>query len=131
MKRLLALAVVLALGAGSVQAKAAYCQDKTTHKRISCKVAATIANPATMTPALTAGGTLAPPAKKPGLLSGLMKPKASAPSPTQSPIPPRVISTNGSNLSRSGETGGAPHCTKGKVCGHSCIALDKVCHKPG
>lgn len=27
------------------------------------------------------------------------------------------------------ETGGAPHCVKGKPCGHSCIAMDKVCHK--
>jgi hypothetical protein len=25
-------------------------------------------------------------------------------------------------------TGGAPHCAKGKPCGHSCIAMDKVCH---
>jgi psiF repeat-containing protein len=23
-----------------------------------------------------------------------------------------------------------PHCTKGKPCGNSCIAQDKVCHKP-
>ena len=22
-----------------------------------------------------------------------------------------------------------PHCTKGKPCGNSCIAIDKVCHK--
>ena len=22
-----------------------------------------------------------------------------------------------------------PHCTKGKPCGNSCIAVDKVCHK--
>jgi hypothetical protein len=22
-----------------------------------------------------------------------------------------------------------PHCTKGKPCGNSCIAQDKVCHK--
>jgi hypothetical protein len=22
-----------------------------------------------------------------------------------------------------------PHCTTGKVCGNSCIAKDKVCHK--
>jgi hypothetical protein len=28
-----------------------------------------------------------------------------------------------------GETKG-PHCTKGKPCGNSCIAKDKVCHKP-
>ncbi len=26
-------------------------------------------------------------------------------------------------------TAGAPHCTKGKPCGKSCIAMDKVCHK--
>jgi hypothetical protein len=26
-------------------------------------------------------------------------------------------------------TGGAPNCKKGKPCGHSCIAVDKVCHK--
>jgi hypothetical protein len=31
-------------------------------------------------------------------------------------------------LSGSAETKG-PHCTKGKPCGNSCIALDKVCHK--
>jgi hypothetical protein len=28
----------------------------------------------------------------------------------------------------SAETKG-PHCTKGKPCGNSCIAKDKVCHK--
>ena len=22
-----------------------------------------------------------------------------------------------------------PHCTKGKPCGNSCIAIDEVCHK--
>jgi hypothetical protein len=26
-------------------------------------------------------------------------------------------------------TGGSPNCKKGKPCGHSCIAMDKVCHK--
>jgi hypothetical protein len=26
-------------------------------------------------------------------------------------------------------SGGAPNCKKGKPCGHSCIAVDKVCHK--
>jgi hypothetical protein len=24
---------------------------------------------------------------------------------------------------------GAPHCSKGKPCGHDCIPMDKVCHK--
>jgi hypothetical protein len=23
-----------------------------------------------------------------------------------------------------------PHCTKGKPCGNTCIAMNKVCHKP-
>jgi psiF repeat len=32
-------------------------------------------------------------------------------------------------LSGGSETKG-PHCTKGKPCGISCIAKDKVCHKP-
>jgi hypothetical protein len=31
-------------------------------------------------------------------------------------------------LSGAAETKG-PHCTKGKPCGNSCIAMDKVCHK--
>jgi len=26
-------------------------------------------------------------------------------------------------------TSAAPHCVKGKPCGKSCIAMDKVCHK--
>jgi len=30
-------------------------------------------------------------------------------------------------LSGAGTKG--PHCTKGKPCGNSCIAMDKVCHK--
>ena len=25
--------------------------------------------------------------------------------------------------------GKGPHCTKGKPCGNTCIAMDKVCHK--
>jgi hypothetical protein len=28
----------------------------------------------------------------------------------------------------SAETKG-PHCTKGKPCGNTCIAMDKICHK--
>jgi psiF repeat len=31
-------------------------------------------------------------------------------------------------LSGGSETKG-PHCTKGKPCGNTCIAMDKVCHK--
>lgn len=29
----------------------------------------------------------------------------------------------------SGRETKGPHCTKGKPCGNSCIAMDKVCHK--
>jgi hypothetical protein len=27
-------------------------------------------------------------------------------------------------------TGSPPHCVKGKLCGNSCIAQNKVCHQP-
>lgn len=158
MKRLLALAIVLALGAGGAHAKEAYCKDPTTHKRISCKAAAATpaaavpmaAAPAasakksycqdptshkrisckavggaslavTPTPAMAATPIGAVPAKRPSMFSGMMKPKP-ATAPTQSPAP-----TSSSSMTA---TGGAPHCTKGKVCGHSCIAMDKICHKP-
>ena len=115
MNRLLSLAVVIALGAGAAQAKATYCQDLTTHKRISCKTAPVTAAPATMAPAAAA------PAKKPSMFSGLMKPK---PATTSDAV---ALSASSSAAMA---TGGAPHCTKGKVCGHSCIAMAKVCHKP-
>ena len=42
----------------------------------------------------------------------------------------RSISSPDLLVIRHGDRGGAPHCSKGKVCGHSCIAMDKVCHKP-
>jgi hypothetical protein len=29
----------------------------------------------------------------------------------------------------SGSTTKGPHCTKGKPCGNTCIAMNKVCHK--
>jgi hypothetical protein len=32
-------------------------------------------------------------------------------------------------LSGAGAETKGPHCTKGKPCGNSCIAKDKVCHK--
>ncbi len=37
----------------------------------------------------------------------------------------------GGMMSSAPATGGHPHCSKGKACGNSCIAKDKVCHKPG
>jgi hypothetical protein len=33
-------------------------------------------------------------------------------------------------LSGSAAEATGPHCTKGKPCGNSCIAQNKVCHKP-
>lgn len=54
-----------------------------------------------------------------------------APVPIPIPTPPANSAPMMSRApTASASTGGAPHCTKGKVCGHSCIALDKVCHKP-
>jgi hypothetical protein len=32
-------------------------------------------------------------------------------------------------LNGAGSETKGPHCTKGKPCGNSCIAQDKVCHK--
>lgn|GEM_PF-6569314 len=129
MKRILALAVVIALGAGAAQAKKAYCQDPTTHKRISCKTVPAAAS--TPTKPVAATKPTAPaypaPAKRPSIFSGMMKPKVAPSGPMQSPAPAGFVGNNGSALSR---TGGAPNCKKGKVCGHSCIAMDKVCHKP-
>ena len=33
------------------------------------------------------------------------------------------------NSCLSGAETKGPHCTNGKPCGNSCIAIDKVCHK--
>ena len=107
MKHAVALAIVLALGAGAAHAKS--CTDPTTHKFVKCTAATAPAAPASTAPA-----------KKPSMLSGLMRPKTASSAPAQSPAP----------TSSTIATGGAPHCSKGKVCGHSCIAMDKVCHKP-
>ena len=128
MKRLLALAVVIALGAGAAQAKAAYCQDPTTHKRISCKAAAATPAPAAATAAKQAPAMAAAPAKKPSMFAGMMKPKAAAPAaPMQSMTKPAPMTT--AQMASPG-TKAAPHCIKGKLCGMSCIKATDVCHKP-
>lgn len=113
MIRFAALAIVLALGAGTAHAKTARCTDPTTHKFVKC----TAATAPAATPAAPAA------AKKPSLLSGLMKPRAPTPAQSTPPAP--------QSSSSSMSTAGAPLCNKGKVCGHSCIAMTKVCHKPG
>jgi hypothetical protein len=45
---------------------------------------------------------------------------------------PTLAQTSHKSSTASGKTTTAtskPHCTKGKPCGNSCIAKDKVCHK--
>ena len=44
-------------------------------------------------------------------------PAAAATTPTATPAATATTST-------------PPKCVKGKVCGKTCIAVDKVCHKP-
>jgi len=52
------------------------------------------------------------------------------------PAKPQALQTPGpvqkhatKKWGRKEETSGVPHCTKGKPCGKSCIAMDKICHK--
>ena len=73
MKHAVALAIVLALGVGTAHARS--CTDPTTHKFVKCTAAASSTEPATIAPA-----------KKPSMLSGLMKPKTTS-TPAQSPAP--------------------------------------------
>jgi hypothetical protein len=78
--------------------------------------------PAAVAAAVTAEAPA--PTKKPSLMSRLLTPKpaSGATSPPPAPASPSTPST-------AGDTGGHPQCKKGKPCGHSCIAMDKVCHK--
>ena len=59
---------------------------------------------------------------------------SAATAPASMPTPSAPASTSAPMISKApgqeAQTGGAPHCTKGKVCGHSCIAMTKGCHKP-
>ena len=129
MNYVVSLAIVIALGAGTVQAKTAYCQDSTTHKRISCKTAgATPATPA----ANSVAATPAAPTKKPSMFAAMMKPKPVTPAaPMQSPAPRSTPSPLTTAAMASRSTRAAPHCVKGKACGNSCIKATDVCHKPG
>ena len=106
MKHILTLSIVLALGASGAQAKAARCTDPTTHKFIKCTAATTASPPIgwnkVRNKPSVAGGPMQSPAPTPGSFSAI----------------------------RAEAVGGAPQCKTGKVCGHSCIAVDKVCHKP-
>ena len=127
MKHLLSLSVIIALGAGGVQAKASYCQDPTTHKRISCKtVPAAASAPTKPLAATTPTATVSPaPAKKPSMFAGTMKPKtAPGPAaPTGTPVP--MMSKAPGQEAKT-----LPRCVRGKLCGMSCIKATDICHKP-
>jgi hypothetical protein len=103
MKTALSVAIVLALAAGPVLAKTAYCTDPASHKRISCKVAAKAA------PVKAAPMATAKPVAKPGLF---------AKKPTVAPIAKSVASKS---------AGTTVH--KGKKCGKSYIAANRACHR--
>jgi hypothetical protein len=133
MKRILALVVVVALGAGGVQAKTAYCKDQTTHKRISCKTVTAPAAASTPMKPVAATQPTEPaykpaPTKKPSMFSGMMKPKP-ATAPMQSPAPATRTATSTASMASGGRK--TPNCVKGKLCGMSCIKATDVCHKPG
>jgi hypothetical protein len=129
MNRLLALAVVIALGAGGVQATATYCQDPTTHKRISCKtVPAAASTPMKPVAATTPTAPAYPaPAKKPSMFAGMMKPKPET-APMQSPTPMTGTTPSTASMASGGRK--TPNCVNGKLCGMSCIKATDVCHKP-
>ena len=112
MKTVLSIAVILALGASPVLAKAAYCKDPTTHKRISCKVA-----PAAATPAKA---EMTAPAAKPAKISMFAR-KPAATAMAAPAAKPTAMAASGLTAS------GKPH--KGIKCGNSYIAANKVCHK--
>ena len=103
MKTALSLAVLIALGASPVLAKATYCKDPTTHKHISCKVAATPV-----------------PAAKPAKHSLFAK-KPATDAMAAPAAKPTAMAASGLTAS------GKPH--KGIKCGNSYIAANKVCHK--
>lgn len=45
------------------------------------------------------------------------------------PPPPPAASSAPASLGAPAMVGGHPQCKKGKVCGNSCIAVSKQCHK--
>lgn len=118
MKRILALAFILAISAGVADAKS--CKDAT-GKFIKCPpAAAAMATPATPTATTAvrckdAKGKFmkCPPAD---VKSDMAAAKTSAATDTKADGMPSVAH--------------APVCKVGKPCGRSCIAKDKVCHKP-
>jgi hypothetical protein len=149
MRNFIIIAAVMVLAAGGAQAKP--CKDAKGHF-IKCPVAAS----APMAPAAppmsaaemkakpkklskadvqkelagvqvqsTANQAPAQPANKLSGLRGLFKPKGS---PVTAPSTP-MAATSTAPLANSNSPAGHPVCKKGKPCGNSCIAQNKVCHK--
>jgi hypothetical protein len=82
---------------------------------------------------LSAGGAYAAQCKDPATGKFIKCPPAAA-APAAAPAPAakpaaKPASTTTATSSSKPATGGHPNCTKGKPCGNSCIAKDKVCHK--
>jgi len=118
MRTTLVLAAIAALAFASA-ADAKSCKDAA-GKFVKCPAPAAAA----AKPALAAKAAPCKDAKgkfvKCGTTTAAAKPSvaATASKPAPAAAPGKVASTSGS-----------PHCMKGKPCGKSCIAMDKVCHK--
>ena len=136
-------ATVFALAAGGAQAKS--CKDAKGHFT-KCPAATSVATPMTAAemkaapkklskadaknelaavqapPAATATPV---PAKKGVGLMGMFKPKGAAPGTAATPM----AATSSSPVAATMLPAGHPVCKKGKPCGNSCIAQNKVCHK--
>ena len=109
MKTALSIAIILALAAGPVLAKTAYCTDPVSHKRTSCKVAAKTP------PVKAAVAASAKPAMKP-VLFAKKPPVTAAAAPVAKPA---VMASKSA----------ATTVHKGKKCGKSYIAANRACHK--
>jgi hypothetical protein len=144
---LIIAATVMALAAGGVQAKA--CKDAN-GRFAKCPAAASIlpatgmtapakgdmaATPKKLTKAdvkkelsdaQASPATLkAAPGKKGVSLMGLFKPRGAPAGASAAPM----AATSTAPLATPSAPGAHPLCKKGKPCGNSCIAQNKVCHK--
>lgn len=110
MRKTMIFAAIAALAFAST-ADAKSCKDAKGHF-MKCPVAAAPAAPAT------------------GMASGKRQQKLiTVTKETDAASPMLATRRAGGTPMAAASTGGTPHCTKGKPCGKSCIAMDKVCHK--
>lgn len=107
MRTALSLAFILALAASPVLAKTAYCTNPTTHKRISCTVA---------TKPMPAKAAVTARAEKPAKAHLFAK-------------KPAVAATHATKARAMATRSSAATAHKGKKCGNSYIAANRVCHK--